>query len=303
MSSSNTTANSKRTSSLAVPKTSITDSHGNSTFNRPITIFSDFDGTIFMQDTGHVLFDKFGCGKEQREYLDGAISSGELTFRKASEIMWSSLNVTLEDATKQLKESLVMDKDFMPFFDFTLKHNIPFNVISAGLKPLLRSALDQFIGSEKSSKVGIVSNDAEISRDGSSWKCKWIHNSELGHDKAKSIKDFKKSVKGEMPLIVFVGDGVSDLAAAGQADILFARQGLALEDYCIKHKIPYIPYESFADVQAELENLVVGNHYHDATAKRVANARPSFMRTSSTSEARMESSRSVNPSMISGIVS
>lgn len=293
MSPSNTSSYNKR--SLAVPKPSIsTDSHGNSSFNRPLAIFSDFDGTIFLQDTGHILFDNFGCGKEKRIELDGKIGTGELSFKAASEEMWSSLNVTLEDGVAKMKQELVMDEKFREFFNYTVSHEIPFNVISAGLKPLLRSALDAFLGEEKSAKVGIVSNDADISKDGSSWVPKWRHNCELGHDKAKSIKDFKMSVKGEMPLIVFIGDGVSDLAAASQADILFARQGLPLEDYCIKYRIPYIPYKNFGDIEEELDNLVVGNKYHDTTAKKIG-SRPSYMRTSSTSQVPVESSRSMNP--------
>lgn len=255
-----------------------------------------------MQDTGHVLFDNYGCGKEKREELDGKIGTGELTFREASNQLYDSLNVTLEEGVKKLKEVLVIDKDFKPFFDYTLTNSIPFNVISAGIEPILRNVLNTFLGTEKSSKIGIVSNHAEISKDGSKWTAEWRHNSELGHDKAKSIMEYKQSIKGEMPLIVFIGDGVSDLAAASQADILFARRGLALEDYCLKNKIPYIPYDSFADVQNELDNLVIGNKYHDPTSKKVANTKPAFMRTSSTSRVPVNPAQSLNTAMIRGAV-
>ena len=47
-------------------------------------IFVDFDGTIFMQDTGHVLFDKYGCGAERRQILDEQIKTGERSFRDVS---------------------------------------------------------------------------------------------------------------------------------------------------------------------------------------------------------------------------
>lgn len=59
----------------------------------------------------------------------------------------------------------------------------------------------------------------------------------------------------EIPLIVFIGDGVSDLAAAREADVLFARRGLRLEEYCIEHGIPYTPFDSFADVKREVEAI------------------------------------------------
>lgn len=258
-----------------------TNSQGRSSFNRPIAIFSDFDGTIFHQDTGHILFDHHGCGPERRETLDEMISTGEKSFRGASEEMWGSLNVTLEEGFKTMEKHLTLDTGFRDFFNYSVKYNIPFNVISAGLKPLLRHVLDETLGKEKSAKIGIVSNDAHISEDGSVWTPKWRHDCELGHDKALSIKEFKDSHKSQTPLVVFIGDGVSDLAAASQADVLFARKGLKLEQYCQKNKIPYIPYNSFKDIQTELEALVIGNVNHDPAAKQAMEVRPTVMRTSS----------------------
>jgi len=58
-----------------------------------------------------------------------------------------------------------------------------------------------------------------------------------------------------MPLIIFIGDGISDLAAASHADVLFARRGLRLEEHCIEHKIPYIPYDTFSDIKREIEKI------------------------------------------------
>lgn len=222
--------------------------------NRPIAVFSDFDGTIFHQDTGHVLFDNYGVGKEKRQELDGSIGETR-SFREASEIMWGSLTVTLDEALQELSKKLVMDNHFERFLDFCKENDIPFSVISAGLKPLLRGALDQFLGKEKSATIDIVSNDGEIN--GSNWKPIWRHDSELGHDKSKSINELKETVfNGKTPLTVFVGDGVSDLAAAKHADILFARRGLKLEIYCIENKIPYIPYDTFEEVQIEIERIL-----------------------------------------------
>jgi len=46
-----------------------------------------------MQDTGHILFNNFGCGNERRKELDKQISTGERSFRDVSEEMWGSLDV------------------------------------------------------------------------------------------------------------------------------------------------------------------------------------------------------------------
>ncbi|KAI1453680.1 HAD-like protein [Annulohypoxylon moriforme] len=227
---------------------------------RKIICFSDFDGTIFMQDTGHVLFDNHGCGSKRREMLDEQIKTGERSFRDVSEEMWGSLNVPFEDGFEVMEKSLEIDPDFQKFHKFCITNNIPFNVISAGLKPILRRVLDTFLGEEASAHIDIVANDAHISPDGSSWKPIWRHDTELGHDKALSITEAREQAQlacedGSIPLIVFIGDGVSDLPAAREADVLFARRGLRLEEYCLEHKIPYIPFDTFADIQREIERI------------------------------------------------
>ncbi|KUL83506.1 hypothetical protein ZTR_10813 [Talaromyces verruculosus] len=228
---------------------------------RKVVCFSDFDGTIFMQDTGHVLFDNYGCGAERRQILDEQIKTGERSFRDVSEEMWASLNVPFENGFDVLADTLEIDPDFREFHNFCAQNDIPFNVISAGLKPVLRKVLDTFLGEEDSARIEIVANEASINEDGSEWKPIWRHDSEVGHDKALSVNEARIQARDncgedEVPLIVFIGDGVSDLPAAREADVLFARKGLRLEEYCQEHNIPYIPFGTFADIKREIEKIL-----------------------------------------------
>jgi 2-hydroxy-3-keto-5-methylthiopentenyl-1-phosphate phosphatase len=102
-----------------------------------------------MQDTGHILFDTHGCGADRREELDEQIKLGLRSFRDVSEEMWCSLKIPFEDGFKYMKGALKIDPDFLAFHDFCIKNNIPFNVISAGLKPILRRVLDEFLGKKQ----------------------------------------------------------------------------------------------------------------------------------------------------------
>ena len=81
--------------------------------------------------------------------LDEQIKNGERSFKDVSEEMWGSLNVPFDDGFEVMQRTLEIDPDFQGFHKFCLSHDIPFNVISAGLKPVLRRVLDTFLGEEE----------------------------------------------------------------------------------------------------------------------------------------------------------
>ena len=102
-----------------------------------------------MQDTGHILFDAHGCGAEARNLLDEQIKSGERSFRDASEEMWGSLHVPFDDGFAVMEKTLEIDPGFREFHQYCVANGFPFNVISAGLKPVLRRVLDSFLGEKE----------------------------------------------------------------------------------------------------------------------------------------------------------
>ena len=95
-----------------------------------------------------------------------------------------------DDGFAVMKDALDINPEFQTFHKFCLNNKIPFNAISAGLKPVLRRVLDHFLGEEASSSIKIVANNATISSDDSEWKPVWLHDTELGHDKAESINGY-----------------------------------------------------------------------------------------------------------------
>lgn len=100
-----------------------------------------------MQDTGHVLVDAYGCGAEGRNRLEEQFKSGERTFRDISEDMWGSMTIPFDDELAlMVKNGLEIDPGFAEFHQYCLDNGFPFNVISAGLKPVLKRVLDSFLG-------------------------------------------------------------------------------------------------------------------------------------------------------------
>ena len=55
--------------------------------------------------------------------------------------------------------------------------------------------------------------------------------------------------------LIYVGDGTSDVCVIPYVDDLFAKRYLA--DYCEANGVPYIPFDTFDDVQRELERRLL----------------------------------------------
>jgi 2-hydroxy-3-keto-5-methylthiopentenyl-1-phosphate phosphatase len=69
--------------------------------------------------------------------------------------MWGSLNVPFGGGFEVMEKELEIDPDFQLFHKLCIRHEIPFNVTSAGLKPILRKVLDTFSGEEvRPSRLG-----------------------------------------------------------------------------------------------------------------------------------------------------
>jgi 2-hydroxy-3-keto-5-methylthiopentenyl-1-phosphate phosphatase len=49
--------------------------------------------------------------------------------------------------------------------------------------------------------------------------------SHFGHDKSIEIRQYAKLPDAERPTMFYAGDGVSDLSAAKETDLLFAKKG------------------------------------------------------------------------------
>lgn len=50
-------------------------------------------------------------------------------------------------------------------------------------------------------------------------------SSHFGHDKSLEIKPYAALPDGERPVLLYAGDGVSDLSAAAETNLLFAKEG------------------------------------------------------------------------------
>ncbi|KAJ2997415.1 hypothetical protein HDV02_005544 [Globomyces sp. JEL0801] len=213
-----------------------------------LIIFSDFDGTITTQDTGVILID-LGMGYEGRKALDAQVLNGTLQFRNALDVMWKSVNLSWEDAMKEL-DNVELDPHFLSFYLWVKDQQFPFTILSSGLIPIVEHFMKRDVGKNDSFKIH--ANEVTIHQ--THWELTHVDDSPYGHDKGTHLRRARKDLNDEEK-IVFIGDGISDLSAAMEADIVFAKKGKDLETWCIKKNIKYVPWENFSTILDTLKSL------------------------------------------------
>ncbi|KAG1383364.1 hypothetical protein G6F61_001439 [Rhizopus arrhizus] len=193
-----------------------------------VQVFTDFDGTLSLDDTGLLLIDDHrSLGPKRRRELEEAVMDNRIKYKDALQEMWENVHISWEEAWNEYLDDCKMDPGFPSFNNYCQQNQFPVTILSSGLYPLLEEIMFKFLG-EKAKKIKIVANHAEIKN--RTWKIIWRDDSIYGNDKSKSIIEAREKEK-EDTIFIFCGDGISDISAARHADILFARKGRDLETY------------------------------------------------------------------------
>ncbi|CAO3597534.1 unnamed protein product [Absidia cylindrospora] len=218
-----------------------------------VQVFTDFDGTLSLDDTGLLLIhDHCSMGPESRRVIEHKILNGEITYKDGLQEMWNAVHISWDEAWAEYLDHCKIDPGFPDFNDYCREHKFPVTIISSGLKPLLDKIMFNFLG-DKAKDIDIVSNNGEVHD--RNWKIIWRDDSEYGNDKSRTLGTAREAASPDT-IFVFCGDGVSDISAARHADVLFARKDRDLEFYCIREKIPFVPFDTFKEVQDVVEKLV-----------------------------------------------
>jgi 2-hydroxy-3-keto-5-methylthiopentenyl-1-phosphate phosphatase len=85
-----------------------------------------------------------------------------------------------------------------------------------------------------------------------------IIKSHFGHDKSLEIRQYANLPDGQRPTMFYAGDGVSDLSAAKETDLLFAKKGMDLVSYCVREKVPFTIFEDWSSILSTVKDIVSG---------------------------------------------
>lgn len=224
--------------------------------NPKFIVFTDWDGTVTLEDSNDHMTHNLGFGYDKRIALNDRILDGSLSFRDGFQQMLDSIHTPLPECIDFLLKEIKLDPGFADFYKWCKSNNIPIVIVSSGMKPIIHALLVKLVGDDAANDIEIISNEV-VSQDDGSWDIVFRDESDFGHDKSRAIRPY--SGIPNRPTLFYCGDGVSDLSAARETDLLFAKEGKDLITYCKRENIPYTTFASFKDIHQKIQEIVEGH--------------------------------------------
>lgn len=219
--------------------------------NQPLpnyAIFCDFDGTITAEDTFTGML-KAVAPHLCDEYLPD-IYAQKLTLREGVKRIIESIPSQYYSQMIDYVDDIPLRPGFVELVKFSITNQIPFHVVSGGLKDMVKRVLSQqWLGNrpllEQVASINAVAIDARGEY------LKPISDYEGGTELVAKVEVMK-----EFPAqkTISIGDSITDLNIALNADISFARDRLA--GYLEKANRFYYPWDDFFTVRDRLITLI-----------------------------------------------
>lgn len=226
----------------------------------PAIVFTDWDGTVTLQDSNDYLTENLGFGRPRRLEINDEILNGVKSFKDGFSEMLKSIPTPFPECIEYLFTRVDLDPGFKEFYTWCVSKNIPVVVISSGMTPIIKALLGNLVGVTVVEDIEIISNSVKIDEDTGKWEIVYRDpDTGFGHDKSKSIREYL-AIKGytaaNRPQLFYCGDGVSDLSAAKETDLLFAKRGRDLITYCKREGIPYTEFGDFKEIFTKIRSIV-----------------------------------------------
>lgn len=231
--------------------------------NPKFIFFTDFDGTITLQDSNDFMTDNLGYGPERRRQLTAECLQGKLTFRDSFRDMMESVKKPFNECVQYLVDHIQLDPHFAEFFQWSLANNVPVVVVSSGMEPIIKALLKAMIGPD-AEKMEVVANftgpkPGKSIDEEDGWEIVYRNpESGFGHDKSIILRQYSSLPDDVRPTMFYAGDGVSDLSAARETDLLFAKKGHDLITYCVKEDIPFTTFDDWSSILEGVKEITSG---------------------------------------------
>jgi 2-hydroxy-3-keto-5-methylthiopentenyl-1-phosphate phosphatase len=210
---------------------------------RPLLIACDFDGTITCRDTLHVVMEAFGPAGLW-DSIEPKMRAGELTVEQAMQEEFSAVHATIDEVREVVLATAPLRPGFPALAAWAREEGHELVVMSAGF----RSIIDIVFAVAGIEGLEIVSNNARFGREGC--EITWSLPGGPCERCGRSCKRHALATRRRGRTAIYIGDGISDRCPSLDADIVFARDGLA--EFLTDEGRTFRPYDDFFDIRRSL---------------------------------------------------
>ena len=204
----------------------------------------DFDGTIIRNNLSVLLRETFAQGDWQSIESDYLL--GHLTVEQSNILQFAFIKEPKEKLQEFVRQHIELRLDFLEFVRYCQKSAISFAIVSSGLDFYIEPVLVE-IGVQD---LELHCGQTSFSKDGIMVSYYDPEGGVLNHGfKRKHLSSLKKRGNN----VVYIGDGLSDLEAARQADYVFATGHLS--KLLSLESVLYYPFVNFKDVLHQVKLL------------------------------------------------
>jgi 2-hydroxy-3-keto-5-methylthiopentenyl-1-phosphate phosphatase len=212
-----------------------------------IAVFCDFDGTITEKDNIINIMKHFA--PSQWEGIKNQVLQQEISIKEGVEKMFSLLPSNLKgNLTDFVLENAKIRAGFQPFADYLAEEDIPLYIVSGGIDFFVAPVLDKYGPFE-----AVFCNSSDFS--GDTIKILWPHSCDEKCDNNCGCckPSIMRKLEAEDTLKVVIGDSITDLEAAKQADFVIARDLLLKKSKELN--LNHNSFETFYDCIEVLKKL------------------------------------------------
>ncbi len=196
-------------------------------------VFIDFDNTVTKGDVLNEIIERYSV-RDDWMALEKAWGLGEISTKQCLTGQMKGIRISRQELIKYLK-TVQIDLYFLKLIYFLRKREIEFRIVSDNFEPIIQIILENYgikgfpvyANHLKFYKDRVFPSFPHQNPDCSFCAhCKKIH--------------FMNDVHSKEDPIIYIGDGRSDICAAKEADIVFAKDKLL--EYFKKHSLPCIEF-------------------------------------------------------------
>jgi 2-hydroxy-3-keto-5-methylthiopentenyl-1-phosphate phosphatase len=205
----------------------------------------DFDGTACLADVTEALLGEFG--DPSWPLYDDLVDRGEMGIREAVRHESAMLRGTREEMLAFAIEHCPLDPTFRPFVAWAEERGLPPTLVSDGFAFYIRPMLE----AAGLGHLEVVTNELVFDDGRPRLRHPNGHPECVGCGTCKMLA--AQRARERHGAVAFVGEGQSDRYGALYSDVVFAKDHLVT--LCERDGVPFLPWETFDDVRAALEEL------------------------------------------------